>query len=76
MSYNQQWPGHGQVDMTDSMRELAERTPQLPIDKIAKIIVRSIKRLIQFFISKKKRTAPLPQVNHHAPNLVLEQTKR
>jgi hypothetical protein len=34
MYNNGQWPGFGQAETTDVIRELAEITPQLPIGKI------------------------------------------
>jgi hypothetical protein len=34
MYSNGQWPGHGQAETADIIRELVEVTPQLPIGKI------------------------------------------
>jgi hypothetical protein len=45
MYNNGQWPGFGQAETTDVIRELAEITPQLPVGKIVHGTTAAIFRL-------------------------------
>jgi hypothetical protein len=52
MYNNGQWPGHGQVETTDIIRELTEITPELPIGKIVQGTKTAFTRLAHAFRGK------------------------